>query len=226
MIPQQGPDPESPAGELDRLLDRRAAELGIDHALLRVWRELGYVPTSATRDLFAPEELARWERIAASSGDDTDLTDLVRLLSEDLDEVLAATLAARSPEPARRFAARVIETDLLVALEEGPDRREPETLGVTLAFLLLAGWITLSTPGRCGAEPAVSAVREGIGPKCAELAAAAARLLARDPVEDLGEELLPALVLLLAGVVLRHGDGDPGFVRRYDRSRHEDTPSR
>lgn len=237
MTAEQGLTPENTAsGELDRLVEERAESVGIDRDLLWLWRELGCLPTGRTRDRFSADDLDRWEQVVAhpdSPGPErADLSDLVELLSEDLAAALAATLTTRSPAPARRFAARVAETDLLVSLEDGSDRREAETLGATVSFLLLAGWTALAVADQSdvdAAAEAVAAVHDGIGPKCAELASAAAALISGAGTvgaDDLGEELLPALLLLLAGVVLRYGEGAPGFAHRCGRSHHEDTTTR
>src|SRR5438093_117741 len=113
---------ETLAGDLDAQVQTKAAEIGLDADVLRLWRELGYVPTEQSRDSFSATEMDAWqdavERQWAEESDvddeGVDMARLLGLLADELESAVASTLAARSPEPARRFAERVMETDLLV----------------------------------------------------------------------------------------------------------------
>lgn len=242
MTVEKGSAPDLQAGgpvadELDVLVDARAAEMGIDPALLRSWRELGYVPTAETRDLFPTSEIEAWRDAVdpfdrAGDESSTDgrryVADLIDLLADDLEDVIARTLADHSAEPARRFTARVVETDLLVALEENDQAGRHETLGVTVAFLILTGWLTRSRAELSGPDTAaevLGAIRDGLGREFVDVAVPAAGLLAaessrptsRKLADDLDDELLPALIWLAAGLVRRYGDGDVTWLRWCDR---------
>ncbi|TVT32362.1 hypothetical protein FNH05_27750 [Amycolatopsis rhizosphaerae] len=143
---------------------------------------------------------------------DTGFAALEELLRDDLETTIARTLTERSPEPARTFATRLATTDHAAAAHH----QEAAGLGRSIAFYLLARSI-MSTrgPGDGNVDPAVEWVGRTLGPHCATAAATAARLVrmskrvdARDS-EQLGEDLLPALVWLASSLAATRGHGAP-----------------
>lgn len=242
MTTEHGPPkPDTPATrgsasvEPDWMLGARGVEAGIDPGLLRLWHELGYVPTSDARSRFTADEVVCWQHGASPGAEQpipdggADLADLIELLSTDLEEAIEATLDQRSPEPARRFPIRVAETDLLVALDEEAPDEGAETLGSTVLFLLLADRLTRALHTSPDEDPigaAVEAMREHIGPKCAELAHDAVGLLGSPEPQrsgaELDHELLPTLILLAAGFALRDCQNNPGLLRRHEPCWHDE----
>lgn len=140
---------------------------------------------------------------------------LAELLADDLEFAVAATLSERSPEPARLLAAAVIDTDASVALHHA----EAADLGQGVAYLILARWImSIQRHERQSEHGALGWVARHLGPVCAAAADLAVATLSptADICEELGQELLPALVWLTAGLVAEYGDGDATWLRRYD----------
>ena len=134
-------------------------------------------------------------------------------------EAVQDSLRTCSPLPAHRFAERVLVADQSVSCES-PDAA---ALGLSVAFLTLTRWITaaIATAGVTKPERrAVDWAHEVLGPTCGRAAARAATLVGfRDApsrlalLDDLGEELLPALIWLAAGLVAEYGHGDPSWLR-------------
>jgi hypothetical protein len=158
-----------------------------------------------------------------SDEDGPDLGDLMSMLAEDLQVVIARTVAERSPEPARLFGARVAATDRRVAAEaELPEDRHG-TFGVTVACLIVGEWLAEARAREdVDIIEVLGSVHVDLGPDCAGLARGAAALLGvvdlTGPVPpqrtEPEEELLLALIWLAAGVVRRYGDDDAAWLCR------------
>jgi hypothetical protein len=146
-----------------------------------------------------------------------DLGDLMSMLAEDLQVVIARTLADRSPEPARCFGARVAATDRSVAAEARFPEDRHETLGVTVACLVLTEWFAEARArDDIDVTEVLGSIHTDLGPDCAGLARGATALLGVvDPVHPappLDEDLLVALIWLAAGVVRYHGNNDVAWL--------------
>ncbi|TDD01542.1 hypothetical protein E1181_25020 [Saccharopolyspora terrae] len=162
-------------------------------------------------------------------GEEADLSELIELLSTDLEDAIEATLDQRSAEPARRFARRVAETDLLVALGEPDPDEAVETLGSTVLFVLVVSRLTgalHASPGDGLAGAAVTAVSEHIGTESAELAHEAIGLLdGPEPRErgiELSEQVLLSLLLLAAGFALRDCQNSPELPGSHEPCWHDE----
>lgn len=182
---------------------------------------------------FTADDIAHREHAVVpeqpAPGDEADLSELIELLSTDLENAIAATLDQRSAEPARRFARRVAETDLLVALGEPEPDEIAETLGSTVLFVLVVNRLTRAlhaSPDEGLAGAAVAALREHIGTECAALAHEAIGLLdGPEPQEheiDLCDDLLLSLVLLAAGFALRDCRNSPELLRPREPCWHDE----
>lgn len=109
-----------PAGSLFRELDLLVAdadEIGVPPALIKAFRDLGYLVTEENRHLFSAAEIETWretvERYQAE--DESDDDEPVELLGAEIKAVVVRTLIEPSPQHARDFAARVVEMDLVLA---------------------------------------------------------------------------------------------------------------
>ncbi|MEV4730054.1 hypothetical protein [Saccharopolyspora sp. NPDC049426] len=147
-----------------------------------------------------------------SNEEDLDLGDLMSILAEDLQVVIARTLADRSPEPARLFGARVAATDRRVAAEARLPEDRHETLGATVGCLILTEWLAgarvhdeLDLAGMLGS------IHADLGPDCADLARDATALL-DGPAQPPDEDLLVALIWLAAAVVRHYGNDDVAWL--------------
>jgi hypothetical protein len=223
-------------GDLDVRVRTKAEEIGLDADLLRLWRDLGYVPTEQSRDTFTATELDAWRDAVARPWADepavddegADMAELVGLIAHETELTVASTLAAGSPEPARRFAERVRETDLLIGLQDGETEAGSDALGFSVAFLLLAGWLNAvwsEHPDAAVAEEVVAAVQHRLGRATAQTARRASGMLGaageeypsvRWLTDELGDDILPSLIWLAAGAVLRYGEGEATWLRRHE----------
>jgi hypothetical protein len=219
--------------------------MGIDLLWLQQCQDLGYIPSEASLDLFPTSEVQVWRDVVESDrpgenrsvidDDDTDMADLIGMLAEDIEVTIGWTLAECSPEPARDFAARVAETDLLVALEEDPSDGGYESLGATVAFLVLVVWLADVRSALSSvdfADEVLRSVRAELGPECASLAQNAAGVLKcagtprpsmQELREDLGDDVLPALIWLASGAVHRYGKGEVAWLRQHLEGHRENT---
>lgn len=220
------------AALFDELIEH-AEQAGVDPAMLKASRDLGYIVTTENQHLFSFAEVQAWrdtvehywsqEDDAEFGGDDTGLDDLMDLLADELETIIEHTLAQRSPEPARTFATRVVDTDLGVA--ENSDEESP---ALTMAFLVLARWLASVRDEQTDpdlAEKVLAWIRTGLGPQCARLADTAVGILGlqahRDLTvqylaDELKDDFLPALVWLSAGAVAEYGKGDVAWLRQHD----------
>ncbi|MEB3370114.1 hypothetical protein [Saccharopolyspora mangrovi] len=188
---------------------------------------------TGTGGRFTADDIAHWDHTVVpeqpTPGEEADLSELIELLSTDLDDAIDATLDQRSAEPARRFARRVAETDLLMALEEPESDEVAETLGSTVLFVLVVSRLTRAlhaSPEEGLAGAAVASLREHIGTECAELAHEAISLLdGPEPRErgiELGDEVLLSLILLAAGFALRDCQNSPELLRSHEPCWHDE----
>jgi hypothetical protein len=150
-----------------------------------------------------------------------DLGDLMSMLAEDLQVVIARTVADRSPEPARLFTARVAATDRRIAAEAQLPEDRHGTLGVTVACLIVGEWLAEARAREdIDMVEVLGSVHADLGPGCTGLARGALALLGgvglTGPVPpqrtELEEELLLALIWLAAGVVRHCGDDDAAWL--------------
>lgn len=151
---------------------------------------------------------------------------LEELLADELENAIAGTLSERSPVPARGFAAQVIDTDLTMTGRHA----DAAHLGQGTAVLLLTRWIMAIQRSGAGPDPerqALCWVARCLGPECEAAAAKAAIMV--DPAsvidEDLGEDLLPALLWLTSGLSAEYGDSDPRWPRSHEAPRPEPAVS-
>lgn len=135
----------------DELIEQ-SDKIDIDPAFLQASRDLGFVVTTENQRLFSAANIQAWQDTVEfyqeeddEFDDEFDVDDLFNLLSEELQEVVAATIQQRSPAPARLLAARVIQTDIDVTAEtpvsDDADDGE-EAPGTSAAFAVLAGWLS------------------------------------------------------------------------------------
>lgn len=225
---------------------------GGDSAVVKTWRDLGYIVKTETQHLFSAAEVRAWEDTLAGHLDgqdglddeaDVEFDDLVEVLDAVLRDAVARTIGDRSAEPGRAAAGMVIAGDLAALHDTSPDI-EPEgaivaaaagedpflsidgdgALGLSLAFSVLAGWLTAmreSRPGEDHAEDAVAWVQAELGDAPAAAAGHAAGLLGGGPAADitvldllnrLQHDFLPALVWITAGAVVSILDGDASLM--------------
>ena len=134
-------------------------------------------------------------------------------------EAVRATLEQRSPEPARECIAELVDLDR----EAVPDENGgPAELMATLCLVRWAGLARAEVGEQPGwIEAALGWVGEALGSRFRSRSRytggalrgeqeAAEMMVYR---EALGEDFLPALVWLIAGVVAVHGDGEVGWLR-------------
>jgi hypothetical protein len=161
------------ASMFDDLVDA-AEQAGVDPAKMKASRDLGYIVTTENQHLFSAVEIQAWqdavERHHADVDDlddDVDLEDLLDLLAVELRTVVERTVVQRSAEPARVFAERVMETDLAVA--EGVDEDGEGVSGLSVAFAILAGWLSVAREDHVDSQVAdkvVAWVRSSLGSRC------------------------------------------------------------
>lgn len=167
-------------------------------------------------------------------GEDAGLEEVLGLLTDELEAVVASTVVQRAAEPANVFAARVMDTDLAVGQNVGDtDLGESGMPGLSMAFAILAGWLAaareeLADPQM--ADKVLAWVGASLGPDCARASGRAAGILGADTtggltVQELADELqaefLPVLIWLTAGVVVEYGNSD---VRWLHRGEDDDGP--
>jgi hypothetical protein len=118
--------------------------------LLKAGRDLGYIVTTENQHLFSAADVQAWQDAVESYQADVDeddcedggMEDLLGLLTDQLESVVAATVADRSAETARVFTAQVMATDLAVGEEIGvTEDEEGGAPGLSMAFAVLAGWL-------------------------------------------------------------------------------------
>jgi hypothetical protein len=152
------------------------------------------------------------------------------LAADGLRELIAATVSARSAEPGRAL------TRAFLAAQD----TDAAALRASTAVAVLLGWLVGArehvADAEAGADPAlgpgaVDWVRANLGAdesgQALILAGAldhplAPQLTMADAVERLGDALLPALLWLVAGLTATAGDGDTGWLGRFEPS--QDRP--
>ena len=225
-----------PADSLSRELDRLVAnadEIGVPPALIKAFRDLGYLVTEENRHLFSAAEIESWretvERYRAEDElDDGDLgeKELDELLSAEITGVVARTLIEPSPQHARDFAATVIEMDFVLA-DAGVDD-SAGALGLSTAFAVVARWLAGVREERATepvAEEVLGWVRSSLGPASAAISRRAAGILGasessdltvQELVDELADDFLPALIWLAVGAVGCYGGGDVTWLQRFE----------
>jgi hypothetical protein len=199
--------------------------------------------TTENQHLFSAADIQAWQDTVEFyqedeefDGDDSGLDELLGLLTDELAGTVAATVEQCSAQPARRFAAQVMDTDAAVDEEVGEtDSVADGAPGLSLAFMVLAGWLSaareeLADPRM--AEAVTAWIETRLGADCARAASRAAGILGSESagdltVQGLADELeadfLPALIWLTAGVVAEYGDGDVGWLSRGEADGGPDT---
>lgn len=244
---------ERMAAVFEEMVDS-VAYAGGDTALAKSWRDLGYVVTTDTQHLFSAAEVAAWDEtygtyletgVGGSEVDDDaeepDVGDLLELLDSALRRAVHRTISEALSEPAREVASMIIAGDVEAmqadsqapAVDGDPAPLGEGSLGLSLAFAVLAGWLTAMREDRPGVPMAVAAVewvRTELGEAPAAAALRASGLLGAEHdadltvqglLDELQEEFVPALVWLTAGAVARFGGGDVTRLPSLDR---DDTP--
>lgn len=218
--------------ELDRLV-ANANEIGVPPALIKAFRDLGYLVTEENRHLFSAAEIEAWRETvekyrAEDEPDDRDLgvEELVEVLGVEISAVVARTLIEPSPQHARDFAARVIEMDFALADADVDD--QAGALGFSTAFAVVARWLAGVREERAAdpvAEEVIGWVGSALGPASAALSRRAAGILGapessdvtvQELVDDLANDFLPALIWLVVGAVGCYGGGDVTWLQRFE----------
>jgi hypothetical protein len=227
----------------DELIEQ-ADEIGVDPAFLKASWDLGFMVTTDNQHLFSAADIQAWQDTVEfyqdeddEFDDEFDVDDLFDLLAEELQEVVAATIQQRSPAPARLLATRVMQTDMDVNAETQPsDDADQDAPGISLAFAVLAGWLS-SAREKHAAVPhmddrVLSWVEKNLGTEYAQIAEKATGIIGGEPhgdttVQDLADALdtdfLPALIWLTAGVVAEYEDGDASRLTPGDPDGHDST---
>jgi hypothetical protein len=225
-------NPDTVVSAFNEMIEH-AAEAGIDPALLKASRDLGYIVTTENQHLFSAADVQAWQDAVESyqagvdedDGEDGGLEDLLGLLTDQLESVVAATVADRSAETARVFTAQVMATDLAVGEEIGvTEDDEGGVPGLSMAFAVLAGWLAAAREDVVDprmADRVIAWIGAGLGSDCARAAERAAGILGAETagdvtVQELADELqddfLPVLIWLAAGVVAEYGNGNVGWL--------------
>lgn len=206
--------------------ERRSEEIALRSAERQAAEVLGYRVTADNEDEFTAEQVAEFDAVAQSFLDGEDepepeLDDLIDLVGGQLQEVVQDTVDRRSTEPARVLVDRILWTDREV-LGETPDEPPP---GVTLAFLVLTSWIGRARSADTDPDAVLGWVADALGARAAGAAAALRGLLVGgeqeqaalgEPADELGEDLLLALIWLVAGLVAVHNGGDAARLTEFD----------
>ena len=225
-----------PTVSLSRRLDRLVAdadEIGVPPALIKAFRDLGYLVTEENRHLFSAAEIEAWRETveryqAEDEPDDGELgeEELVELLSDEIRAVVARTLIEPSPQHARDFAARVLEMDLVLADADIDDSAGAP--GLSTAFAVVARWLAgvrEESAAEPMAEEILSWVGSALGSASAGLSRRAAGILGapessdlkvRELVDELEDDFLPALIWLVVGAVACYGGGDATWLQRFE----------
>lgn len=225
-----------PAGSLFRELDLLVAdadEIGVPPALIKAFRDLGYLVTEENRHLFSAAEIETWRETveryqAEDESDDDELgeEEPVELLGAEIKAVVVRTLIEPSPQHARDFAARVVEMDLVLA-DAGVDD-SAGALGLSTAFAVAARWLAGVREERA-AEPVAEEVLGWVGSALGSVSAALSRraagilgapkssgLTVQELVDELEDDFLPALIWLVVGAVGCYGGGDVTWLQRFE----------
>jgi hypothetical protein len=166
---------------------------------------------------------------AAEEFDDKDggLEDLLGLVTNGSEAVVASTIAQRSPEPARIFAERVRNIDNAVGNQTGDAADDEDgTPGLSMACAILSDWLTAAREEQADpqmTDKVLAWIGATLGPDVAQIADTATGILDPDTtrgltVQYLANELqadfLPALIWLTAGVVAEYGNGEVAWLHR------------
>ncbi|WP_328688169.1 hypothetical protein OHA74_52950 [Streptomyces phaeochromogenes] len=210
---------------------------GVDPAFVHAWRECGYLVTEDNRHTFSAAEVMAFsdavhayrsaqgepdaEEADGSTGEDLGETDDRAAAVAGLREVVAAIMVRRDP----RIALRVV-----VGLERVAEEAGDEAAGLAgaMSFGVLAGWLTGARDAGlppAQAKAATAWVDEHLGARASESASRMAGMIGApgagdvtvaEVAEDLGDDLLPAMIWLTCGVVAVAGAGDAGWLEQFD----------
>jgi len=202
-----------------------AAAAGLDPAFIRAWREVGYIVTEANRHLFSVAEVDAYLDAVArhQDGDEGDLDDdtddraALGVVADGLRAIVAQIVGRRSVEPAW----------VLARAADATDEPEAQQLLAVSGFGILVGWLTgaREAKGADIAVPALSWIRTHLGDQQAQTALPLAGLVGHPDAPDLtlnqaldavGDDALPALLWLTAGIVATALNGDAERLAAFD----------
>jgi hypothetical protein len=160
------------------------------------------------------------------SEDDPDVDDIIDLLAPQLEAVVEVTLKQQSPQPARLFAAALIKSDIATADLENYDVEKDGSFVVPIAFAVLVTWSIgarqeLNTTDL--ADTVLAWISTHLGESTAVLARHAAGILdsadvsgltVKQLADELGHDVVPAMIWVAAGLVAEYGSGDATWLRR------------
>ncbi|WP_314414808.1 hypothetical protein [Streptomyces sp. DSM 40484] len=221
---------------MDELLE--AAEgSGVDPAFVHAWRECGYLVTEDNRHTFSAAEVMAFsdavhayrstahgeqEPAGAEAVTDEVLPDDGRAAAvASLRKVVATILVRRDP----RVALRVV-----VGLEGLAEESGDEAAGLAgaVSFGVLAGWLAGARESGLSpaqAKAATAWVDEHLGARAGETASRMSGLIGvpgagdvtvAEVTEELGDDLLPAMIWLTCGVVAVAGAGNTDWLEQFD----------
>jgi hypothetical protein len=210
---------------------------GADPAFVHAWRECGYLVTEDNRHTFSAAEvmafsdavhayqsaaLGEQEAAGAEAVAGEDLPDDDRTAAvASLRKVVATILARRDP----RIALRVV-----IGLERLAEESGDEAAGLAgaVSFGVLAGWLAGARESGLSpaqAKAATAWVDEYLGGRAGEPASRMSGLIGvpgagdvtvAEVTEDLGDDLLPAMIWLTCGVVAVAGAGNADWLEQFD----------
>ncbi|MHA6795011.1 hypothetical protein ACVGVM_16080 [Pseudonocardia bannensis] len=220
--------PADLTGGLDEL-----AEIQLALAETRAERELGYHLDEDDVVGFSGAQRAAWigavERhlaVLTAEGPEArdEAADFVELVEGRLVAAVRRTLADSSPEAARS------ELDL-IAGADGGDSEDETAPGVSIAFAILLSWLADQErrPLPDGAADRVRGwIQDTLGAGPAAAAGTVIGVLGTDeqrraaigrPADELGEDFLPTLLWITAGLVAVYGHGDIGWLPSAEETR-------
>jgi hypothetical protein len=162
--------------------------------------------------------------------DDPDVDDIIDLLAPRLEAVVEVTLKQQSPQPARLFAAALADADIATADLENYNVEKDGSFVVPIAFAVLVSW-SIGARRELNITDLANAVLAWISTHLGESTAALARhaagildsadvsnLTVKQLADELGHDIVPAMIWLATGLVAEYGSGDTAWLRRYDKN--------
>lgn len=202
----------------------RAAEIGVDPAMIHAWREVGYIVTQENRHTFSAEEVRAFTNAVARHHDELDDEDdeptpgeLARTVNEGMSTIVTKILDTRDPDWAHNVTA-------------GTDALEEDDAGyiLSLMFATLAAWLTGTRENGLspdGARATLEWIRTELGPSTAASAMVMAGMIGHPDAPDLTVDeaaarldggILEVMIWLATGLVATAGAGDIRWIRRFD----------
>ncbi|MFE2869877.1 hypothetical protein [Embleya sp. NPDC059259] len=228
------PDADEPVALSRQGFDRalgemaeRAAEVGVDPAMIHAWREVGYIVTQENRHTFSAEEVRAFTQAVARHHDELDDKD------EDYDKPTPGELARTVNEGMSAIVTKILDTrdpDWAHNVTAGTDALEEDDAGYILSFMFaaLAAWLAGTREnglGTDGARAVLEWIRTELSPDTAESAMVMAGMIGHPDAPDLtvdeattrlDGEILEVMIWLATGLVATAGAGDVQWIRRFD----------